>query len=233
MLETIYTIPINEAFEKCAEEEEPVCPFCLLHDKLEKDELNIILGASMMEPDIRIKTNEEGFCREHYKKMLEMKNRLGLALMLESHLAALKDDLTPGALSALISKKGARETERIEKLKQSCYICSRIDYSMERMLSNAALMWEKDPDFIKKVNSQSCFCLEHYSAFIEAGRQNISKKKFSDFYLAVNKIEMNYLNSLCEDVSWFCKKFDYRYENEPWNNAKNAPERAINFLKRK
>ena len=32
------------------------------------------------------------------------------------------------------------------------------------------------------------------------------------------------------DVSWFCKKFDYRYENEDWGNSKDAVERAIKFL---
>ena len=26
------------------------------------------------------------------------------------------------------------------------------------------------------------------------------------------------------------KKFDYRYDEEPWGNAKDAPERAIDFL---
>ena len=25
-------------------------------------------------------------------------------------------------------------------------------------------------------------------------------------------------------------KFDYRYNDEPWGNAKDSPERAINFL---
>ena len=41
---------------------------------------------------------------------------------------------------------------------------------------------------------------------------------------------MTYFESLSEDVSWFCKKFDYRYENEPWSNAKDAVERAIKFM---
>ena len=39
-----------------------------------------------------------------------------------------------------------------------------------------------------------------------------------------------YLETLNNDVSWFVKKFDYRYEAEPWGNAKDAPERAIAFL---
>ena len=39
-----------------------------------------------------------------------------------------------------------------------------------------------------------------------------------------------YISELGGDVSWFCKKFDYRYDNEPWYNAKDAIPRAISFL---
>jgi hypothetical protein len=88
-VETIYTIPINEAFDTAQNE----CPLCALKRRLADNELDLILGASMMEPDIRIKTNEQGFCHAHYDKMLGMKNRLGLALMLESHLDEVKKHL--------------------------------------------------------------------------------------------------------------------------------------------
>ena len=40
-----------------------------------------------------------------------------------------------------------------------------------------------------------------------------------------------YLAELTEDVSWFCKKFDYRYGDEPWYNSKDAVERAMRFLR--
>ena len=40
-----------------------------------------------------------------------------------------------------------------------------------------------------------------------------------------------YFDQLREDVSWFCKKFDYRYDQEPWYNSKDAVERAIIFLR--
>ena len=56
MKETIYTIPINEAFEaKCG------CPLCTLRRKLERDSVEYIMGAAMMEPDVRIETNKRGF----------------------------------------------------------------------------------------------------------------------------------------------------------------------------
>ena len=48
MAETIYTIPINEEFEKRMESEDTCCPLCNLYKKLESDELSLILGASMM-----------------------------------------------------------------------------------------------------------------------------------------------------------------------------------------
>ena len=53
-MEQIYTIPVNEAFDAVSEKPELGCPFCMLYRKLQDDELDIILGASMMEPDIRI-----------------------------------------------------------------------------------------------------------------------------------------------------------------------------------
>ena len=88
MEEKIYTIPVTEAFEK-----KDGCPFCRLRRDLEDAERDLIMGASMMEPDIRQNTNALGFCRRHYDKMLVMNNKLSLALMLESHLNEQKDSM--------------------------------------------------------------------------------------------------------------------------------------------
>ena len=46
----------------------------------------------MMEPDIRMETNREGFCFSHFQRMLKAKNRLSLALMLESRLAYVAEN---------------------------------------------------------------------------------------------------------------------------------------------
>ena len=64
-MEQIYTIPVNEAFEASAADPSLGCPLCALYRKLEENELDLILGASMMEPDVRILTNEMGFCPTH------------------------------------------------------------------------------------------------------------------------------------------------------------------------
>lgn len=229
MSEKIYTIPINEAFEASGEDHSLGCPFCALYERFEKDQLDIILGASMMEPDTRIQTNEKGFCHKHYEKMFNMKNRLGMALMLESHLDELRNDMK-GGITEIFSGKGSKAVGRIEKLEGSCYVCERIEHTMERVFINAALLFDEDPDFKNKIKKQPYFCLEHYRRFVEAGQRNVHKKRFGDFYETVSGVEMAYFDKLREDVSWFCKKFDYRYENEPWKDSKDAVERAIKFL---
>ena len=56
-MERIYTIPVNEAFDASMADPACGCPICALYRKLEENELDLILGGSMMEPDVRIRTN--------------------------------------------------------------------------------------------------------------------------------------------------------------------------------
>lgn len=234
MSEHIYTIPVNEAFDACStenEEGEHRCPFCRIYKKLENDELEFILGAAMMEPDVRIKANEQGFCHKHFQMMLGRKNRLGLALILESHLDKQRESYgKTGLLTSITGKGGSGEIEHTKELNESCFVCSRIEYTFTRIFKNAALLWDEETDFRKKTLSQPYFCLPHYGMWLEAAQSALGRKKFPDFHADVSKVMLNYYDELKNDVSWFCKKFDYRYENEPWGNSKDACERAAAFL---
>ena len=84
--------------------------------------------------------------------------------------------------------------------------------------------------FRKKMENQTYFCLHCYTRFLKTAKLFISKKKLPDFLDAAQKVEMGYLDELKNDVSHFCKKFDYRYAKEPWGNARDAVERSIRFL---
>ena len=64
MKEKIYTIPLSEAYEEDSE-----CPFCKIERRLEAEAVEYALGASMMEPDSRVESNEKGFCRRHFEQM--------------------------------------------------------------------------------------------------------------------------------------------------------------------
>lgn len=230
-MEQIYTIPVNEAFEAGAADPACGCPVCALYRKLEENELDLILGASLMEPDVRIKTNETGFCKIHYDMMFVRKNRLGMALTLESHLNQLREEISGGALGALIGGPGAKPLARIEKLESSCYVCSRIDFNFQHMVETIVGLWSTDEDFLPKFKAQPYFCLPHYRMLIDCGRKRLPKKAAAQFVSDCAGVVEPYFDKLREDVSWFCKKFDYRYDKEPWYDAKDAVERAIRFLR--
>ena len=219
MIEKIYTIPVNEAFDLYFG-----CPVCSLYKKLEDTELDTILGAAMMEPDIRIETNKKGFCGRHYNLMFDMKNRLGLALMLESHLALnIIKTLQGGIFEPLKSKK-------IEKQSKSCYICDKISHSLGKMLENTALLWEREKEFREKLANQPYFCFGHYRDLVTVGEYMLPKKTYLAYADECKKVILAYAEKLLGDVTWFTKKFDYRNENEPWGDSKDAVERAIKFL---
>ncbi len=226
-MDTIYTIPVNEAFEASAADNSCGCPFCALYNKLEDDELELILGASMMEPDVRIKTNKEGFCRTHYDMMFQKKNRLGMALTLESHLHELSEEIKDKPLV----KIGERPIKRINALENSCYVCRRIEFNFEHMIETAVILWDSDEEFAPKLQAQPYFCLPHYRRFLEYASKRLGKKQYTEFEKQVSGIVNSYIATLEEDISWFCKKFDYRYDAEPWYNSKDSVERSMKFLR--
>lgn len=230
LMEQIYTIPINEVFEETEKEPALGCPLCRLYERLEENELDLILGASMMEPDIRIQTNKQGFCRRHFPRMLGMKNRLGLGLILESHLDEVEKGLSEGLLGLLPGKKGEAPLKYLGRLEETCYICGKVEYHFARMCANLAEMYRADSAFRQKFSAQPYFCLPHTAAMAKAAKTALSGKEYAAFWDAAASVTKKYLATLRKDVSWFCKKFDYRYENEPWNGAKDAVIRAAAFL---
>lgn len=224
MKEHIYTIPVTEAFS----DQNGRCPFCALAEKLERDELDLILGASMMEPDVRSETNDKGFCPRHFRKMFGMKNRLGLALMLESHLESLKKEVKTGNIfSRDIAAKGV---ERIDRLSHTCYVCERIEDKLAKMFTTAAYLYDEEKDFRASFEGVRSFCLPHYREYMLAAKRVLGKDGYADLVRAANGKVTAYLDSLKDDISLFCKKFDYRFDDLPWGESKDSVERSIKFL---
>ena len=226
MHESIYTIPVNTAFEQHDD-----CPFCLLYKQLEATEIDLITGASMMEPDVRVRTNKLGFCRHHFDMMYENQKRLSLALTIQSHLEELKKEISAGGF--LSRDAAAKPVKRIGELNESCYVCGRIEGNFEKMFETACLLFDEEREFRDKFMAQKMFCLPHYARMLEAGKRVLSKRYYPELIKEADAIEQKYLASLYDDISLFCKKFDYRYKDEPWGNAKDSVERAIDFLKSK
>lgn len=224
MRDSIYTIPVNEVFEpKCG------CPICTMRDTLEERSVEYIMGAAMMEPDVRVETNRQGFCCLHYGMMLKRKNRLSLALMLESHLIEIKEKgMKPGSASkgGLFGKKG----EPMEK--ESCFICGKIDWAQKTMFDTIMRQYAASEEFRQLFAGQELLCLPHFKELTAYAGEHMDKKYRSAFIKECTRLCRQYLETLSGDVSHYCKMFDYRNAgaDADWGNSKDSIERAIYFL---
>ncbi len=227
-MEQIYTIPINEAFEKSAANRECGCPFCTIFKTFEENEIDTVLGASMMEPDIRLKTNELGFCEDHFSKLLRRGKKLPLALILESHIDSVANIIRVAPV--LPSRRAGKTASKLSNLEKSCYVCDRLNRNFNGVMNNAAYLFATDSDFRKKCADQPYFCLPHYSDFLESAKAVMKGSQFNEFYKCVSSIELPYIKKIKDNLTAFTKKFDYRYGDEPWGEEKDAVERAIEAL---
>ncbi len=226
MKEKIYTIPVTDAFK-----EAEGCPFCHIHDKLEKEALDYVMGTSYMEVDTREKTNEQGFCGDHLKMMFEMGNKLGMALMLQTHIAKIVKDLekchktSPGAKKGLFAKKDSTTnfSDEIKRVEGSCFVCNRIDSVLDRYIATFFHLIKKEPEFRALYEKKNLFCLPHLGMLYDKADQEMRDKLVADNMAALKVLE--------EDIEWFAKKFDYRFNDAPWKNSKDAIQRTVKALK--
>jgi hypothetical protein len=223
MLEKNYTIPINEEFDKF-----DACPVCRLHASFERQSLEYIMGAAMMEPDVRIETNKSGFCTRHYHEMLSMRNKLSLALMLETHLKEIKGLLDE--ISGGVKNQTRAAAQKLAGMADDCFLCRRIASTLEKYCSNIVFLWKTEPEFREKLLKQPQFCFAHTAALLKSGLENLPAKQFSGFAADIGSVAEKALGISSDEVSRFCKSFDYRYSGEDLGEAKSACEHAVDWL---
>ena len=158
MKERIYSIPLTDALnEGCG------CILCTLEKKLEADAAAYFLGPSLMEPDNRSLTNDRGFCRRHLSMLAEGNNKLGLALLLETHVVELSKKIEIKKNSGIFSK-GYNIKEAAQSILcnvHSCAMCDKLNSQLGDAAGNLAYLWGKEPDFKEKFEN-----LSHYEVHV-------------------------------------------------------------------
>ena len=228
MAEKLYTIPVNEAFDENGE-----CPVCTMYHKLQKEAVTFMMGPSYMEDDIRMETNKKGFCKAHMDMLLSEKNRLGLALILKTHLDRQKYEAEyllnkPVKMKGILKKPEMPEVVSwADKAVKTCYICERIQNAFPRYISTVLHLYKNDAVFREKYEGCKGFCQEHFGMLVEEGVKTLKGDEFDVFYKTTGALYTKNLMRLSDDLDWFTDKFDYRYKDAPWKNSKDAIERAV------
>lgn len=219
MREDICSIPVNDVFLP-----KEGCPFCRMRDMLEDRMATYITGAAMMEPDVRVETNRLGFCTEHFNQILARGSRLSVALILESLLQTVHDEVFPAGKAQ--PKKAAAAVHSRE---EHCFVCENIEKNTAHLLDSTLKLWQTDGEFRQLYSQQPYICLRHYGQVLQAAAK-MPKKNFVLFEGVTTGLAKRYLEELNADVTHFCRMFDYRNAGGDWGNSKDSIERAIRYL---
>ena len=118
MKEKLYTIPINDAFAMDSE-----CPICAMKTILENNAVEFTMGPSYMEDDIRMETDRMGFCKAHMKMVFDQNNKLGLALVLKTHIDLSLIHISSSLMHLILKKSATKSCAAIYTA--ICRLCVR------------------------------------------------------------------------------------------------------------
>lgn len=231
MKEKLYTIPVNDAFDADSE-----CPICVMRKSLEAQAIEFTMGPSYMEDDIRGETSRLGFCEKHLELLYKNQNRLGLALIMKTHLDKIVKEVEKHtglgqkvSIPSLFKKKGEGSgvVSYLEKLEETCYICHKIEGTFDRYIATIFHLYRNDESFRSKMKASKGFCTKDYGILYASAPKFLSGEELNTFIKEINELFVEHMKRVSDDLEWFINKFDYRYADEPWKNAKDALPRAI------
>lgn len=225
MKEKIYTIPLTEALESKCE-----CILCKIEEKVTNDTIKYYTGPAMMEPDTRIETNRKGFCAHHYNMMLSKNAKLSVALTLQTRLGEIISLLEN---ASKIKKSRFSKASRIEGVKfllneafNGCTACDKIEKQMNNCYDNFVFLLSTESDFNNSFFESNGLCLKHFMKILPFMNDG-------DLFENLLSFQLEKLNLQKSEIDRFVLKFDYRNADMPWDNAQDAPSRAINTLRGK
>ena len=239
MKETLYTIPLTDAFNATDE-----CPFCFIERNVEQDLLDLVLGssASYMESDMRDQTDKAGFCRTHFKKMFDYGNTLGNGWILKTHYMHMNKELDKQVKMFSRSKtsfmdKMKKSTDSMNSMaawvkeqEKSCYICKSFETTYQRYLDTFFFMYKKDGEMTEMLKKSKGLCLHHFGDLCAAADLQLNEKQKDELFPLLFDLMQDNMKRVGEDVAWLVEKFDYRNKDADWKNSKDAIQRGMQKL---
>ena len=157
MREDICSIPVNDVFLP-----KEGCPFCRMRDMLEDRMATYITGAH--DGAGRAGGDQPpGLCTEHFNQILARGSRLSVALILESLLQTVHDEVFPAGKAQ--PKKAAAAVHSRE---EHCFVCENIEKNTAHLLDSTLKLWQTDGEFRQLYSQQPYICLRHYGQVLQA-----------------------------------------------------------------
>ena len=187
------------------------CPLCTLAAKAEQALAASFRSSRGMQPDVRVQTNEKGFCPAHLAMLHAGEGKLGLALVVHTHLVhslpGLRAVLEGTREAAAMGRKGEAKLDSLaadlEARRDSCYICDRLATELEHFAFTILYLWQKDPAFPATLKASRGFCLTHFLHMLSAARRTLRGDGLSRWLTDVVPLMTAGLESLGKDLHAF------------------------------
>jgi len=231
----LQTIPVWDAYEHEAD-----CPLCYLADKLEADYQKFFLGSAVMAPEMRVEVNRIGFCRRHFSLLERGSNRLGLALMTQTHLAdrhARFEKSRRSAQRAAGSGKKRKIRAELEPLlealadeEQSCMICDRLAADLANYAFTILSLHRSNEDFVETFRGSHGFCLPHMRTTLEVAREVLRGEELGVWVSDLFAVQDAAIGSLAGGLEEMAARYDYRSTEPATDSIKAALPRTISKI---
>jgi hypothetical protein len=187
------------------------CPLCVLVARAENLYVGSFRGNRVMEPSVRTQTNAVGFCPSHARRLYAGEGKLGLALVMHTHLQEIlpgvRADLQAIQQSAADGKKASARIDeaagRLAGLRDSCYICGLLASDLDRYAFTMLYLWQKDPEFPAVLRASRGFCLPHFLRMLGEARGTLHRDELGRWLAEVVPLMTSSLAGLEGDLLAF------------------------------
>ena len=224
------TIPVWDGITDSSE-----CFLCDLMQEAEQDSLKFYLGASVMNPETRIKVNTIGFCQKHTSLLVQSGSPNAMAVLWESHFAETRKQIE-ASLSELenthnskktISKLSKIVTSRVKDPNSNCLICNRMEERLNRYCFTIPYLWGQDSNFREAFAKSKGFCLPHMTKILELSLEALDSKQQKEFAKAMSLLQEKNLDRVAHDLWYMTEHYKSENINKPWNGCEDAQKRAV------
>ena len=194
------------------------CPLCTLREWAEATYLHSFQHSRVMEPNVRVQTNAVGFCPDHYGKLYRGENKLGLGLVVHTHLqqklpeirAALERCAAPGTGRKALERM-AEAADSLSALRDRCFICEMLRTDNERYVFTILYLWSKDPEFPDRFRASRGFCMGHFLDALRAAPKLLRGDRAQRWITEAVSLQTSAFERLEQDLLAFTQL--YRSEN--------------------
>ena len=209
-------------------------PLCALMEGAEETYLRSFQHSRVMEPGVRVKTNDAGFCPDHYRKLYARENKLGLGLVVHTHLQEKLPELRAAFASLRAAGRKGRKIDdaaaSIGRLRDRCFICDLLQGDLDRYSFTILLLWNKDAEFLPKFRSSRGFCLSHFLSLLDKGRRMLRTDRLERWLDDVVPLMTDSLQRLEQDLEAFTQLHHDSHRSLGTDEERTALARTLQKL---